>query len=449
MGFGCYRVSDGNAMQEQALREYLARGGNLIDTSANYGDGGSEALVGKVLRDVPRERVIVVTKGGYIQGRNMALALRRKFPEVVEYGQGIWHSIHPEFLETQITMSAERMRQAYIDVYLLHNPEYYLEDQAHRGGAGRKEHDEFYRRVKEAFRFLEAKAAEGKIGWYGVSSNNFGMPGSKPTMTSVERCWQTAEELTSTHHFRVVQLPLNLYESGGALEANNSGETVLDFCRAKGIAVLINRPLNAFSSNRLIRLADFLRPGEMPPGIERLHAILEPVRRMEQDLAEQHDIPLIYGDRNGIAVYLETIVPQMKSLAHWQEIFGEYVIQPVQQWATQCQQLYGDRPEWKPWWQEFAAKLSTAFEEISRYLAASQQSASDKLRSLLAAAGYPKSDESLSRMAQNELLHLPGVSCVLNGMRRVEYVVDSMGAAELAPVDSITILKNFGELLKS
>lgn len=266
LGFGCYRVMDGNATHEQALREYLARGGNLIDTSANYGDGRSEILVGQVLRDFPGDRVIVVTKGGYIQGKNMALALRRQFPEVVEYGQGLWHSIHPEFLETQITMSAERMQRPYIDVYLLHNPEYYLEDQAHRKGVGESERQEFYRRVKEAFRFLEAKVAEGKIGWYGISSNNFGMPVSVSTMTSVERCWQAAEDLTPAHHFRVVQLPMNLCESGGALEHNNSGKTVLEYCRAHGIGVLINRPLNAFSRNRMVRLADYVRPGEPAPG---------------------------------------------------------------------------------------------------------------------------------------------------------------------------------------
>src|SRR6266404_9463978 len=93
MGFGCYRIAQGNANHERALRDYLDRGGNLIDTSANYGDGQSETLVGKVLSGFPRERVILVTKGGYIQGQNMALAQQHKFPEVVEYGEGIWHCI--------------------------------------------------------------------------------------------------------------------------------------------------------------------------------------------------------------------------------------------------------------------------------------------------------------------------------------------------------------------
>ena len=109
LGFGCYRIMNGNADHEAALRAYLARGGNLIDTSANYGDGSSEELAGKVLQGIARARVIVVTKGGYIQGQNKALAQQRNFPEVVEYGPGISHCIHPEFLETQIERSCRRL----------------------------------------------------------------------------------------------------------------------------------------------------------------------------------------------------------------------------------------------------------------------------------------------------------------------------------------------------
>ena len=224
LGFGCYRVVDGNSEHEAAMRAYLARGGNLIDTSANYGDGRSEELVGRVLRGISRDRVIVVTKGGYIQGRNMALAEQRNFPEVVEYGQGIWHSIHPEFLETQIELSLERLQLESADVYLLHNPEYFLEDIRHRRELELKDLDEFYRRVRAAFRFLESQVAAEKIRWYGISSNNFGLPAppdsaSAPSaMTSVSRCLAEAQAVSPDHHFRVVQLPLNLYEPGGALE---------------------------------------------------------------------------------------------------------------------------------------------------------------------------------------------------------------------------------------
>jgi len=454
LGFGCYRVMEGNAQHDAALRDYLQRGGNLIDTSANYGDGRSEMLVGRVLQDVlndfPRDRVIVVTKGGYIQGQNMTLARRRNFPEVVHYGDGIWHSIHPEFLETQIEMSLARMRLTMADVYLLHNPEYFLEDQAHHKPVGDAEREEFYRRVREAFRFLEEQVAKGRIRWYGISSNNFPAPAAAPTRTSVERCWQAAESVSPNHHFRVVQLPLNLYESGGALEPNNGGKTVLAFAKEKGLGVLLNRPLNAFFGNRMIRLADFLPAGQPPPGVEQLQKILEPAWRMEQELEQQHGIPLLYGEGKGIAHYLGTIVPQVKSPAQWEQAFYEYVVMPIERWATECQQLYGGKPEWDNWWNRFAKTLPAVFEEIARYVGSSQQSVSDEIRAKVKLAGYPdgpNTEVSLSRMATNVLLNLDGVSSVLVGTRRPEYVEDSMGAVALEPVDSLAILTRFRQIV--
>lgn len=78
--FGCYRISAGVGEHARALRQALASGINLIDTSANYGDGGSEELVGHVLAHMVesgklrREAVAVVSKAGYLQGKNYALS---------------------------------------------------------------------------------------------------------------------------------------------------------------------------------------------------------------------------------------------------------------------------------------------------------------------------------------------------------------------------------------
>ena len=385
----------------------------------------------------------MVAKGGYIQGQNMKLARERQFPDVVEYGQGIWHSIHPEFLETQIERSARRLRLQTIDVYLLHNPEYYLEHEAHNGGIGGKHINEFYRRIREAFRFLELQVAAGRIRWYGISSNNFPLPASNSAMTSVHRCSEAARSITPDHHFRVVQLPMNLYESGGALESNNSGQSVLQFCGERGIGVLLNRPLNAFYASRMTRLADFLGLDEAAPGKERLHDIVSPLRDMEEGLHEQFEIPLIHGHYSGIASYIEAVVSHIESPAQWEQAFFEYIVQPIDRWAVQCRQLYGDSPEWQAWWNAFAQRLPAVFAEIAKYVAALQQTASDSVRERLKLAGYPMNGESLSQMAENVLLNLPGVSSVLVGMRRVEYVEDSLKAVGLGAVDGISILSNF------
>ena len=44
------------------------------------------------------------------------------------------------------------------------------------------------------------------------------------------------------------------------------------------------------------------------------------------------------------------------------------------------------------------------------------------------------------------LLNLDGVSCVLNGMRRMGYVNDALGATDLPQVDSRSILLEFSQM---
>src|SRR4051794_41093211 len=103
LGFGGYRVDDAHPIYAEALGHALERC-NLIDTSTNYTDGGSERLVGEVLaaattaHRLQRRDVVVVSKVGYVQGQNLLLAAARRrdgqpFPEMVEYMDGCWHCI--------------------------------------------------------------------------------------------------------------------------------------------------------------------------------------------------------------------------------------------------------------------------------------------------------------------------------------------------------------------
>lgn len=443
LGFGCYRIAAGSEEHEAALRLYFDRGGNLIDTSANYTDGLSETLVGQVVADYDRAQLVIVTKGGYIQGQNMELARQRNFPETVHYGEGIWHSIHPEFLQTQVARSLERMRLERIDVYLLHNPEYFLTEKEHHGGPVPADHEEFYRRVREAFRYLESEVERGSIGCYGISSNNFGMPERERTMTSVRRCLKEAESVRSDHHFRVVQLPMNLYEPGGALETNNDGASVLEFCRQAGIGVLVNRPLNAFSGRRMVRVADFVKPGEKAPGPAELAAIVAPLRANETRLALELGVPLLGGATKGLADLLEEVVPQIRSSAHWEQAAGPYVIRPLREWLEQCQKKLENDMRWEAWRFDFVQMVNSLFDDISRHVSTREQTLSDTVRARLHAAGYPQNGESLSRMALNVLASLPGLDCILVGMRRRAYVEDAMAVAEMPPVDGLQILAGF------
>ena len=183
LGFGTYRVDTREPEHREALKKALREGVNLIDTSTNYMDGDSERLVGSVLRELiksgelTREEVIVVSKIGYVQGHNLKQAeareqAKRPYPDMVKYGEGIWHCIHPEYLADQLTLSLDRLGLATLDVCLLHNPEYFLSEAAHHeGGDLAAVRDAFYRRIEQAFMFFESQVAAGRIRYYGVSSN--------------------------------------------------------------------------------------------------------------------------------------------------------------------------------------------------------------------------------------------------------------------------------------
>jgi aryl-alcohol dehydrogenase-like predicted oxidoreductase len=70
LGLGCmgmsfaYGPADDNESM-RVLHRYVELGGNFLDTAEIYGPHKNEELVGKFLREVPRDRVVVATKFGF------------------------------------------------------------------------------------------------------------------------------------------------------------------------------------------------------------------------------------------------------------------------------------------------------------------------------------------------------------------------------------------------
>src|SRR6266436_109603 len=70
LGLGCMGISTayGPADEKeslQVLRRSLELGGNFLDTAEVYGPYKNEDLLGRFLREVPRESVVVATKFGF------------------------------------------------------------------------------------------------------------------------------------------------------------------------------------------------------------------------------------------------------------------------------------------------------------------------------------------------------------------------------------------------
>jgi aryl-alcohol dehydrogenase-like predicted oxidoreductase len=296
-GFGGYRIDDGIPKHKKALEKALLSGINLIDTSSNYSDGGSEILIGKVLNKlisenkIVRENIIVVTKGGYLQSSNLKLGIEREqsgkpFNDIVKCTADLWHCISPNFLENQITLSLQRLNLEKIDVYLLHNPEYFLTYSLISDPERRER--EYYRRIKEAFIHFEKEVKSGRISYYGISSNTFGEKETKQNFTSLEKVIAIANEISENNHFAVVQLPMNLIENGGMniLNQQNQTKTFLQLASENDLGILVNRPLNAISKNKLIRLADY--PVTENRTEEEIFSLINDLSKQESNLIEKY-----------------------------------------------------------------------------------------------------------------------------------------------------------------
>ena len=443
-GFGCYRVAAGVRAHEEALQRALLSGINLIDTSANYADGESEVLVGQVINrliaagKLARDEVILITKGGYLQGKNFTLSQERRqqgkgFKDLVPYGKGLEHCIHPEFLKDQLDRSLERLGLKRVDGYLLHNPEYYL-DWAHQSGikpeAVRREYD---RRIELAFKHLEGEVANGRIGFYGISSNTFPTAANDPEFTCLEQVWNLAQSISPKNHFRVIQMPLNLFENSAVLEQNHpSGQSVLQFAREKNLGVLINRPLNAFHQNKLIRLAEIegTRRQDFNTIIKKIRAVAKSEGRFWRKILPTLDAlpqPMKQRIKDQLCIH--------EMLKHYWRNFGSYeqwrqtqagVFLPRIQGAMEYLKSHAKAgSELSTWLDQHQQVLETAFTAVASMYVEPALKQIGKIKQVLADCDADWAiGNTLSQQAIRAVRSATGVSTVLVGMRKTGYVED-------------------------
>ncbi len=377
VGFGGYRVTDASPLHRRALADALRGGVNLIDTSTNYADGRSEQLVGTMLAnlvqqgELRREQVVVVSKIGYAQNATLEALRGQPQDEVVQYAPSLWHCIHPDFLEAQLRASLQRLGVAQLDVLLLHNPEYFLADAAARGEDDVRA--AFDDRLLRAFETMERFVAEGSIGWYGVSSNGFGEPATKPTATSVARMVELAARAGGPgHHFGVVQLPMNVFELG-AVRAGAEQPSALQAATGHDLGVLINRPLNAFREEgeqaQLIRLASV--PAEAGASMDAARQRLAAVRKLEAQWAtglgktlridEQTDAVDLFRWGQELAPRLDAL-----GLEQWVKLRHDVIaVHLGRTSAALLDALEGVvRETFSTWWTAYGTALHGAFDAI-------------------------------------------------------------------------------------
>ena len=467
VGYGSYRVHNQSEEHSATLKKAIEAGCNLIDTSSNYTDGGSETLIGDVLRDlieaqtIQREEIIVVSKVGYMQGKNLNEAVQREqvgqpYEEVVKYMEGCWHCIHPDFLVNQWNHSADRLGLETIDVYLLHNPEYFLSDAQKRSRDPtdfKDSQEAYYNRIYRAFVQMEQLTLDGKIGCYGISSNTFPSPESDFEHTSLDRVYEAACRAGATvhgnhraNHFKVIQLPYNLFEHGAFTTVNNEIDrknvTVLEGAKSLGIGVLVNRPLNAIVNNGMTRLAQYPYdpnldyPAEISNAERRFSQIeteLEGVLKswgIFESVQNQVNLNLFYD----IAQQLPELLPRVQNRDHWEQILYGNLIPQVRRYLQKTAEACSNevQAEWEILLQQYVESLNALFAILTDIF---NRGDAEKVEPIQQALERHLSDAekmlTFSQKALNFVTSSPGVSVVLNGMKRKEYVHDAMGIMDV------------------
>ncbi|MDA1193462.1 MAG: aldo/keto reductase, partial [Candidatus Poribacteria bacterium] len=395
IGYGTYRVHADVEEHVRTLLNAVLHGINLIDTSTNYTDGGSERLVGNVLRAlidsnaVARDQVVVVSKVGYVQGSNYRLASAldergEPFAEMVKYQDGLWHCIHPDWLEDQLARTLERTQLQTLDVYLLHNPEYYFTNakQFQTKSDLSQLRSVFYERVTEAFARMERFVEEGRVSRYGVSSNTFASPsGDWEHVSLTELLWcarRAAKQVwgdEDAHHFAVAQLPFNLFEAGAFAEDNSpDGDSFLNVAQEHGVGVLANRPLNAVSGQRLVRLAqyEYVEVSDQPlnviaavAAVERDLVLALKAWRVWDELSRDAPTRLFFD----IGETMKTLFPDIQGREQWLQVFEHFLAPSVVAYTQRCDDKIptAHREEWEGLKQSYQQALQTFAATLSSH----------------------------------------------------------------------------------
>ncbi|MCE9599478.1 MAG: aldo/keto reductase [Spirochaetia bacterium] len=424
LGFGGYRVTSGFRPHFDALREAIISGTNVIDTSTNYSDGGSEQLVGDVIRElisanrIKREQVVVVTKVGYIQGKSLELMRDTKHGDVVEYADNCWHCIHPDFLRANIQLSRYRLGLKTIDFLLLHNPEYFLMDAKKRGVLADEARNEYERRLKRAFTALEELASRGAIRYYGISSNTLAASQTEYTSTHLDAILRAAGP-----HFQAVQFPGNLIETDFRYNRNAGGGILAQTAAAAGLWTLCNRPLNAGSSNGLVRLARLVEP---PPdggdsGIAEFHQMQGRLTELENRLEE------VFGDRfhfGGDAPSFSQILGSHRDSFHSTDhlrVAVPGIVTVFEKTIRRLQTAAREQRE-KIAFEQYVKVVNAVLYHWENYTAFLHHQHMEELERALSDANPALAGQPLARQAILFLLAGRVPATVLVGMRKVKYV---------------------------
>ena len=218
-----------------AMRHAIERGVNWIDTAAVYGLGHAEEVVGRLLRELPRdERPLVFTKCGLVWDDADPAAPPRRV-------------LRPDSIRRECEASLRRLGLEQVDLYQFHWP------------------DESGVAVEDSWSAMLRLVEEGKVRHPAVSNFDVAL---------LERC-------EALGHVASLQPPFSLIR-------RNAARAELPWCVSHGTGVIVYSPMQSgiltdrFGEDRVARMADDdwrrKSPEFNPPRVGRNVALRDALR---------------------------------------------------------------------------------------------------------------------------------------------------------------------------
>jgi aryl-alcohol dehydrogenase-like predicted oxidoreductase len=252
IGLGTYLGNhDGETdrLYHAAVVRAVELGCNVIDSAINYRFQRSERSIGTALKDLAargfkRDEIVIATKGGFLPydgepPKDVRAYFEQAFVKtgVAQFADVIagCHCMAPKYLLNQLDASLRNLNLECVDIYYVHNPEMQL---------GKISRQEFNDRLVRAFEALEGAVSAGKIGVYGTATWNGyrNEPTAKDYLSLAEVVELATQAGGTNHHFKVIQLPLNLGMTEALSltnqEVHGKQVTLLGAAQALGITIM-------------------------------------------------------------------------------------------------------------------------------------------------------------------------------------------------------------------
>lgn len=424
--FGSLRLTPQNGIYKETLYKALQSGIHFIDTSGSYGNGASEILIGEVLQEFRAENptdaksIILCTKLGPVQGASLQDMERQSLKESDSFGifkvnDRLSYCLTPEYIETQLTLSLRRLQVEKVNIVLIQNPENLLRTLPSK--------EAFSRYLRRAFEHLEVEVAKGRIDHYGISSSAFLKKEISQDFLSVDEIMKVAESISKKHHFSVVQIPFNLFETDPLFHQNQNKRTFFETTKAYDLGILTCRPLTSHHREKVHHFITF--PDKDEVSIKgRLHQTLMEVIELEKDLFKKlpEHKELKWG---------HLLRSNLNTISDWWK-WNLYLQKQILPSMQSCIEKLPHSHEWNHWKISYVNRLHTLFALITDSLQEIANLRTNQICHYLnKECSILEGESKLSNKVTRIYLALPEINSIVMGLSHPEHVDDLLAIGQV------------------